>query len=98
MDKKKQYLKEVFSIYDTKALIYFPPQIARNRGEMLRDFTSWANNEKTNIGKYPTDHVLYFIGYYDEYTGEMQPQKPEALGHASDYVEKKINTLNEKTS
>jgi len=73
---------KAYSVYDNKALRYFPPYFASTDGEAVRNFADMANDSQTNIGRHPSDYVLYFVGSYDDSNGLFQAEQP--MRHVAD--------------
>lgn len=69
-------LLRCYSVYDRKALQYFPPFHASADGAAVRSFSDLANDPNTNVGRHPGDFVLFFIGEYDDSKGAMVPVSP----------------------
>lgn len=65
--------KNLFSIRDTKAEMYFTPWSKSTIGEAERDFSELAKNKETSVGKYPEDFDLFHVGEFDEKTGKITP-------------------------
>lgn len=84
---------KVFCIYDTKAKYYKNPFLMKSTGEALRGFEDVAKDEKTEIGRHPTDFILFQIAEFDEDNGVYENLKqPKNLGLASDYLPYKAKT------
>lgn len=77
-------ITNAYSIYDTKALVYYTPWFQPTDGAAVRILTDLVNDTGTNIGKHPADYVLYKIGTYDDSKGAMVPASP--LIHVMDAV------------
>lgn len=73
-----------YSIFDNKALQYHPPFFASTHGAAVRSLSDLANDLQTNIGRHPSDYVLYCVGQYDDAKGMMIPYAP--LEHVVDAV------------
>lgn len=71
-----------YSIYDNKALQYYPPFFASTDGAAVRNFADLANDAQTNVGRHPSDYVLYCVGIYDDGNGQLLPEQP--LRHVCD--------------
>lgn len=84
--KNNTMIQKVFSVYDNKAGTYSRPMFARMQGEMLRSFTTIANDKKHPVGMYPEDYTLYEIGTFDEQNGEIKPITHKSHGKAIQYV------------
>lgn len=63
-------MQKIFSIRDAKAEFYNQPFFQRSHGEAERTFKSLVQDEKTMIGKFPSDYDLYFLGEFDSETGK----------------------------
>lgn len=64
---------KVFSIRDAKSEVYNTPFFQKTHGEAERSFRTAANDDKTQINKYPEDFDLYYLGEYDDNTGQVTP-------------------------
>ena len=84
-------LLKLFSIYDTKADRYSQPFVAEHNADALRQFQQLANDDKTQIGQYPTDFILYSIGTFDTSNGQISSAERTHLGVASEYVKQSVN-------
>lgn len=73
-----------YSIFDTKALQYHPPFYSSTDGAAVRSLSDLANDANTNIGRHPTDYVLYCVGTWDDNKGTFLPLSP--LMHVMDAV------------
>lgn len=83
----------LYSIYDSKAEQFSPPQVYHNDMLALRAFQGIVNDDKMLIKKYPEDFSLYYVGnigdsdgrYHFEYSDESRI--PVLVGRAIDYLE-----------
>jgi len=83
----------LYSIYDSKAEQFSPPQVYHNDMLALRGFESLVNDDKMLINSYPEDFSLYYVGnlgdtdgrYYIESSDESRV--PILVGRAVDYVQ-----------
>lgn len=83
----------LYSIYDSKAEQFSPPQVYHNDMLALRGFESIVNDDKMLIKKYPEDFTLYYVGnlsdsdgcYYVENCDESRV--PILIGRAIEYVQ-----------
>lgn len=82
----------LYSIYDSKAEQFSPPQVYHNDMLALRGFEGLVNDNNTLIKSYPEDFSLYYVGnlgdtdgrYYTESSDESRV--PVLVGRAIDYV------------
>ena len=80
-------MKSLFAVRDSKTEQYFPPFIAVNVGEAIRQFDQLCKNSETMIAKYPSDYALFHIAGFDELTGAIQPIQPVQVALALEYVD-----------
>lgn len=89
----------LYSIYDSKAEQFSPPQVYHNDMLALRAFEGIVNDDKMVINSYPEDFSLYYLGnlgdsdgrYYIENCDESRI--PVIVGRALDYVHTVDNDL-----
>lgn len=82
----------LYSIYDSKAEQFSPPQVYHNDMIALRAFEGLVNDDQTLINNYPEDFSLHYVGnlsdsdgrYYVENSDESRV--PVLVGRAVDYV------------
>lgn len=83
----------LYSIYDSKAEQFSPPQVYHNDMLALRAFEGIVNDDKMLIKKYPEDFSLYYIGNLGDRDGRYyvatgdESRIPVVVGHAIDYVQ-----------
>lgn len=91
--EKEMVPLRLYSIYDSKAEQFSPPQVYLNDMLALRAFEGIVNDDKMLIKKYPEDFTLYYVGnlgdsdgrYYIENCDESRI--PVVVGHAIEYVQ-----------
>lgn len=66
---------KMFAIYDEKALAHVTPFFMHNEMMAVREFRNLASDDKTQIGKNPTDFSLWHLGEFDDNTGEVIPER-----------------------
>lgn len=82
----------LYSIYDSKAEQFSPPQVHHNDMLALRAFEGLVNDEKTLINSYPEDFSLYYVGNLGDINGRYyiedsdESRFPILVGKAVDYV------------
>lgn len=64
---------KMFSIRDSKAEVFNQPWFAKTHGEAERNFTQLAKDPKSFVSQFPDDFDLYFVGEYNDQTGEVLP-------------------------
>lgn len=63
---------QVFSVYDAAAEIFNLPFYFRSKGEALRWFHEIVEDPQNPVAKAPKDYSLYYLGEYDDTSGEFQ--------------------------
>lgn len=70
-------LKRIYSIYDQKAGLFGPLMAFNRDGEAMRALDSTVNSQKqSQVSTHPEDFKMFFMGTFDEESGEMIPEKP----------------------
>lgn len=62
---------KAFSIRDAKAEVFNTPYFKSTHGEAERDFRTAVNDPKTKLNQYPEDFDLYYLGEYDDQSGNF---------------------------
>lgn len=91
--EKEMVPLRLYSIYDSKAEQFSPPQVYHNDLLALRAFEGIVNDDKMLIKKYPEDFTLYYVGnlgdsdgcYYIENCDESRI--PVMVGRAIEYLQ-----------
>lgn len=73
-----------YSVFDTKSLIYHLPFFQPTDGAAVRMFSDLVNDPNTQMGRHPSDFVLFQVGTYDGNVGGLQQATP--LRHIIDAV------------
>ena len=82
----------LYSIYDSKAEQFSPPQVYHNDMLALRAFEGIVNDDKMLIKKYPEDFSLHYVGNLGDSDGRYyidssdESRVPLLVGRAVDYV------------
>lgn len=76
-------VREIFSIYDKKAMLYSTPFFLLQAGQALRELDQMVQDPKTTVSKYPDDFALYKIGIFNGKTGKIESlDMPEFIQEA----------------
>lgn len=75
---------KVFAVYDEKACVYGTPFFMMTEAEATRAFKDLANDEKTTVGRHPSDFALFCLGTFDNEEGEFVGKETN-MGRADDY-------------
>lgn len=73
-----------FSVYDVKSKIYAAPMFCENEDIAIRNCVA-AMGPGSLLTLFPQDFELYYIGDYDQSTGEFFPTSPKYIGRMSDF-------------
>jgi hypothetical protein len=65
--------KNLYSILDTKSQLYSPPFVAQNDAIAIRMVMDILRNPDNNLSRYPEDHQLMVVGFWDEINGDILP-------------------------
>lgn len=85
-------MKKVYSIYDKAAQAYTSPFFLVTDAQAYRAFETEAQNQQSNIGKYPDDYVLHKVGEFDEISGLFDTHEPERMISAREILAKPETT------
>lgn len=91
--EKEMVPLRLYSIYDSKAEQFSPPQVYHNDMLALRAFEGIVNDDKMLIKKYPEDFSLYYIGNLSDSDGRYfvetsdESRVPVMVGRAIEYVQ-----------
>lgn len=68
-----QFKQGMYTLYDVKAEVYFPPFVAGHVAEALRIFGDLLSDPQSRLAKHPTDYRLYKVGEFEVDTGLVRP-------------------------
>lgn len=80
---------KMFSVFDAKVNAFMSPFFLRTTGEAERAFFNTCRDPESNFFRNPEDYHLYFVGEFDEDTGEVKPVKLANLAKASDAMQER---------
>lgn len=63
--------KNLYTIKDVKVAAHMPPFFRSTDIEAQRFFHELVINPESSISKYPSDFELWYVGEYDDSTGEL---------------------------
>lgn len=77
----------IFSIHDSAAAAFLQPFFAGNETVAKRSFSQAINeeSEQNSFFKHFQDYSLFSVGYFDDQTGEITPEKPQHLGNGATF-------------
>lgn len=73
--QEKNMHSKIFSIHDQKAEYFNTPFFNKTHGEAERNFRTAVQDPKTTLNKHPEDFDLYYMGTYDDQSGEIKSLK-----------------------
>jgi len=80
-------IQKLFTVHDTVAKTFIQPFCVPSVAIALRHFTNCANDKTTDIGRNPSDFILFELGEFDTDTGIIGAIQPmQSHGPASNYV------------
>lgn len=81
-------MKPIYAVKDLAVQAYGQPFFVRAKGEALRSFQDEVNKRdgQSSIAQHPEDYELYYIGDWDDLTGEITPHEPELIARAKDLL------------
>lgn len=91
--EKEMVPLRLYSIYDSKAEQFSPPQVYHNDLLALRAFEGIVNDDKMLIKKYPEDFSLHYVGNLGDSDGRYfvetsdESRVPVLVGRAIEYVQ-----------
>lgn len=70
-------VKRIYSILDSKAGLFGPLMAFHRDGEAMRALDATVNSKQdSQISKHPEDFRLFFVGTFDEESGDFESHKP----------------------
>lgn len=82
---KIERLVEEYSVYDVVAEAFMPSFRSANKYKALQGFKDVAMQPDSQIHKHPEAYQLYFLGKFNEKTGERTNEKT-LLATATDFM------------
>lgn len=75
-------IKRIYAVHDSATKVFGLPFYAIRPEQAVRDFTYAANDPQTEIYRYANDYSLYFLGTFDDETGQIIHSRPEHVVNA----------------
>lgn len=63
---------KIYSIRDSKGEMFNTPFFQKTHGEAERSFRNVVKDERSLPSQYPEDFDLYYLGEFDDVTGQIQ--------------------------
>lgn len=64
-------IHEMYTIRDDKTEAYMQPFFQQTKGAAMRALSDLANDEKTMFSIHPQDFSCYYLGQFDDSTGQF---------------------------
>lgn len=64
----------LYSVFDRQTLAYAQPFTQPTHGAAERVLRNEVNNDQSMLNKYSSDYELWYIGAFDERTGQLQTE------------------------
>lgn len=66
----------IISIHDAKAEAFLNPLVFQAKAQALRGFQDAVRNPEHEMHKHPEDYTMFFCGWFDPETGQLEPAQP----------------------
>lgn len=76
----------IYTIFDMATATYSKPFFAQADGEAIRNFSDFAQDKDSFVGKHPEDYTLYRIGTYDDQKATLHPEELQKMATALELV------------
>lgn len=80
-----------YSIKDEKSSSFNTPFFALSDGVAIRQFMDLCNDAQSLVFKHPEDFSLWFLGTFDEVSGELKATERKHLIDATAFVADGVN-------
>ena len=81
-------IKQLFSVWDSKAETWSVPFASDNKATALREFATLVQDGRTLIGMHPADFDLYKVGVFDVESGIVKSLSLDHLANGADLLPK----------
>ena len=69
----------VYSVYDTATETFMLPIFAKTEAEALRGFKKACQSPDNQLGQFPGDYHLYYIGEYTDHNADLRKCDPTCI-------------------
>lgn len=81
-------MSKIYAIKDQAIEALSQPFFVQAQGQAVRMFMDETKNEQSQINKHPADFELYYLGEFDEQTGQITQTTVERVARATDFINK----------
>lgn len=79
-------LVKMFSVFDNKSHVYYPPFTFQHLAQAVRAFVDLAQDRDGIISRHPEDYELVEVGVFDDSTGHVHAVERLNHGRASQHL------------
>lgn len=79
---------EVFAILDSRVGAFLKPLFAMNRQVAMRGFEDVVRDPESEIFRHKVDYTLFYLGKFNQETGEFFDLRRESVVSANEFAEK----------
>lgn len=89
---------ELFSILDSKSGFYGPLMSFKNQETAVRSFMEMiiSGDQNSLLSLYPTDYILFSVGYFEQDTGFISAEKPYLVISGFDAMQRAVDQVNRR--
>ena len=73
---------KVYSVFDKGIMAYMRPFFMQAHGQAIRGFEDLVRDKDSDIGRHPEDYSLFYLGDFDDHSGELEKCEPMCLARA----------------
>lgn len=79
---------KLFAVLDSASGVYDGPVPAQSELVAMRNFSDLAKNPESVVGKHPADFSLWYVGVWNDATGEIELEETgkKCLAYAMDIL------------
>jgi len=79
--------KNLYSVFDRKANVYSNPFTSINDQVATRMFAHACRDTASDVGMFPNDYSLHFVGVFDDESGQIDTIHPvQTIANGSQFV------------
>jgi hypothetical protein len=78
-------IQKAYAVYDTQVKAYLNPYYQHEDGAAIRMFRNACNDKTHAFGQNPADYTLFYIGTYEDKTGQHAAEPPKSLGNGLEH-------------
>lgn len=79
-------MKMIYAVRDRAIDAFGQPIFCLAEGQAVRSFIDEVNSSQSSMHAHPEDYDLYFLGQFDDSSGELVPDKPKMVCIGKDVI------------